>query len=156
MPHLFSPLERPLPDTLRQDLQTLLLRDNHSYLLWVRETQTSAESAPWFKVIFRGEEGHYSLRLEFAIPGWMDRRGVAAILPASRSVADCRRGEWAAVNLDEAPFRDLFQRLPRVARTCARLMNELWGPTETHDMRLEELAYLDQLSPTPFPKPGVR
>lgn len=157
MQNLLSPLEQPLPDTLRKDLEALARRDNNSYLQWVQHPEADSGVTPWFEVRLTGEEdGHYALRLTFWIPGWMDERGVSAILPASRSLADCRRGEWAAVELGSRRFPELSASLPRVARTCARLINELWGPTGSDGIQLEEMAYQEDLAPQPFPELGSR
>ena len=80
------------------------------------------------------QEDAVSLRAEFWIPEWMNARGVAAILPAHLVVADCEPGRYAVVELGTHPESEWEKQLPRLARTCARLLNELWGRTEALDV----------------------
>jgi hypothetical protein len=55
------------------------------------------------------------------------------------------------------PWAELEASVPRVARTCARLMNELWGPTTGEDVMLVGIDYLEPALPTPFHEvPGYR
>ncbi|MGV3722297.1 MAG: hypothetical protein ACO1SX_15430, partial [Actinomycetota bacterium] len=109
------------------------------------------ESARWFTVKLTGDGARYRLALEFWIPRWMDVRGVSAILPASRSVMECQPGVSAAVDLGSFPFSELAGSLPRWARTCARLINELWGVSATEDVHLHAMDYQEELEPVPFP-----
>jgi len=151
MQHLFTSLDRPLPDALREDLEALIARDNNSFLRWVDDPQVEPASARWFVVKFTGESGRYALRLELWLPAWMDERSLSAILPASRTVTECRRGERAAVELGTFRFAELERALPRWSRTCARLINELWGVSTSDGVHLQELGYQDELLREPFP-----
>ena len=151
MQHLFTPLERPLPEALQEDLEALLSRDNNSYVTWIDNPDVAPEVARWFTVKLTGDAARYNLTLEFWIPLWMDERGVAAILPASQSVLECRQGVRAAVDLGSFAFAELASRLPRWSRTCARLINELWGVSSTEDVHLHAIDYQDGLQPVPFP-----
>lgn len=151
MQHLFSPLERPLPEVLRQDLEALLSRDNNSFLTWVDDPEAMPDNARWFTVKLTGDGERYALRLEFWIPSWMDERGVSAILPASRSVSECRRGVQAAVDLGSFRFAELARSLPRWSQTCARLINELWGVSGAEDVHLHAIDYQEELLPISFP-----
>ena len=151
MPHLFSQIERPLPDVLAEDLRELLTWDNNCYLTWSRiDTDGDPAGGRWFTVRFSSDGRLYQFRLEFWIPRWMDERGVAAIVPASRSVAACEEGRWAAVELDWQARSQASASVPRVARTCARLINELWGPTQTAELLLTAMEYQNRLQERPF------
>ena len=118
--HLFSSLDRPLPEALQEDLESLCGRDNNSYLTWVSVgSDAEPDGSRWFTVKLNGEGRSYGLRLEFWIPGWMNERGVAAILPASQPVAGCRTGVSAAVDLGMRTAAELQAALPRAARLIA-------------------------------------
>ncbi|HWO88316.1 MAG TPA: hypothetical protein VNL98_04110 [Gemmatimonadales bacterium] len=149
---------RPLPETLLDDLRELLTWDNNCLLTWSgMGTETDPEGARWFTVKLSSDGERFALRLEFWIPEWMSERGVAAILPAHLQVEACRPGEWAAVDLGLRTWSELEASLPRVARTCARLINELWGPTEGEDVLLLTIDYQDEQLPLPFSElPGFR
>lgn len=143
--------ERPLPAVLLEDLRELLTWDNNCYLTWVRLTgEAETESQHWFTIQFGSDGRRFGLRLEFWIPDWMDQRGVEAILPAHLAVAAIETGRWAAVDLGRASWSGVIAGLPKVARTCARLMNELWGPTTALNVLLLTLEYQDEQLETPF------
>ena len=163
--HLFSSLDRPLPDALQEDLESLCGWDNNSYLTWVsigseaepplRASLAAPDASRWFTVKLNGDGQRYGLRLEFWIPAWMTERGVAAILPASLPVAGCRTGVSATVDLGLRTATELQAGLPRAARTCARLINELWGPTQTEGLLLLTMEYQEERLPEPFTPPLV-
>ena len=146
---LFSELERPLPQALLDDLTELLTWDNNAFLTWVR-TDDDIGGNRWFTVSLSSDGRQFGLRLEFWIPEWMTARGVTAILPAHLQLAECRLGTQATVDLGMRPWADVKASLPRVARTAARLMNELWGLTETDAVLLLAMEYQDELLETPF------
>jgi hypothetical protein len=149
---LFADDERPLPDRLSADLEELLTWDNNCFLTWVRVgPETDPQAPPWFTVRITGLGRAFRVRLEFALPPRMTERGVAAILPAHLSVAECQPGKEAAVEWATCRWSELRASLPRLARTCARLMNELWGRTETDAVLLLRMDYQDVRSETPFP-----
>ncbi len=149
---------RPLPEVLLEDLRELLSWDNNCYLTWVRLSgDAEAESQHWFTVKFGSDGRRFGLRLEFCIPDWMDQRGVEAILPAHLPVTAIERGRWAAVDLGRTSWSGATGSLPKVARTCARLMNELWGSTTALNVLLLTLEYQDERLETPFTEmPGYR
>jgi hypothetical protein len=151
MPHLFSALERPLPEVLEDDLQELLVWDNNCFLTW---SSVSSEGDPdgsrWFTVRLNSDGSRFGFSLEFWIPAWMSERGVAAILPASVAVAGCREGISATVELGLRRRSELVTSVPRLSRTCARLLNELWGPTQADGILLLVLDYQPELLDTPF------
>jgi hypothetical protein len=153
MPHLFSALERPLPQVLEDDLRELLTWDNNCFLTW---SSVSSEADPdgsrWFSVRLSSDGVRFRFQLEFWIPEWMGERGVAAILPASVSVTDCRDGVAATVELALYRRSELVASVPRVARTCARLINELWGRTEADGLLLLAIDYQHERLDTPFPQ----
>lgn len=156
MQNLFSELEKPLPETLLEDLADLLNRDNNCYLTWVDvDSAREASGTHWFTVEFSSDGYAFGLRLKFWIPGWMHERGVRAILPAHLAVSDCRAGREATVALPMTKRSELLADLPRIARTCARLINELWGPTGSDRILLRALDYQATRLDTPFPElPG--
>lgn len=153
MANLISPQSRPLPETLLEDLQKLTARDNNSFLTWCRlGAEPAGGEAPWFTVDYHSDGRRFGLRLAFWIPAWMNARGVAAILPARLLVTECDPGHQAEVDLGLERRSALLARLPAVARTCARLINELWGPTESEAVLLRVLDYAVEALPTPFPE----
>jgi len=156
MPHLFSSLERPLPEVLEDDLRELLTWDNNCFLTWSSvSSESDPEGSRWFTVKLSSDGSRFGFRLEFWIPDWMEERGVAAVLPASLAVAECRQGNFAAVDLGRKRRSELLASVPRVARTCARLINELWGPTLADGILLLAIDYQRDLLETPFPElPG--
>ena len=142
---------QPLPEVLLADLRELVTWDNNCFLTWV-QAPGDAESEPqrWFTVRL-GSDGHqFGLRLEVWIPGWMPQRGVEAILPAHLEPAEFIPGKLAAVDLGLQPWPELQRSLPRTARTCARLMNELWEPTTAREVLLLTLEYQDEQLEAPF------
>ena len=140
-----------LPEALQNDLEELLTWDNNCYLTWVRvDDGTVAEGSQPFTMQLTSDGREFGLRLEFWIPEWMNERGVSAILPASLSVAECRPGKSAAVEFGMRRWSEVETSLPRVARTCARLMNELWGRTDTDDVLLVTIDYQEEQLETPF------
>lgn len=142
----------PLPQLLLGDLEELASWDNNAYLTWERnEPLEQFQGIPWFRVFFSGDGTQFGLRLEFAIPIWMNARGVSAILPARLELTACTPGELAVVDYGLHPPGALLAALPGVARTCARLLNELWGPTDVTDIFLPTMEYQAVLHPTPFP-----
>lgn len=149
MPNLFSSLERPLPDVLREDLEELLTWENNCYLTWVQ--LDDEEPGSWRRLTVRlwSDGRRFCLTLDLGIPAWMDARAVEAILPAHLSVTSMEKGR-ALVDLGLKPWSELKSGLPRAARTCARLMNELWGPTTAENVMLVGIDYLDAQLPTPF------
>lgn len=153
MAHLFSSFERPLPQVLEDDLRELLTWDNNCFLSW---SSVSSESDPdgsrWFTVKLSSDGSRFGFRLEFWIPEWMDERGVAAILPASLTAAECRQGNFAAVDLGMRRRSELLASVPRVARTCARMINELWGLTLADGILLLAIDYQRDRLETPFPQ----
>jgi hypothetical protein len=152
MRSLFTGLDRPLPETLRDDLEDLLTWDNNAVLTWVRLDE--GEQGDWRKFTVRlRSDGHaFGLMLDFGIPDWMNERGVSAILPAHLAVWECERGKRASVDLGLRRWSELRTSLPRAARTCARLMNELWGVTGTQDVLLTGIDYDEVVLPTPYPE----
>lgn len=146
----------PLPETLQDDLEELLTWDNNCYLSWVSvSNENDPDGSRWFTVKFNGDGRAWALRLEFWIPEWMNARGAAAILPAHLSLADCTPGVEASACMELSRWSDVKASLPRVARTCARLINELWGRTESEDVLLLTIDYQDERFPVPFSKlPG--
>lgn len=153
MQHLFSSFERPLPDVLEDDLQELLNWDNNCFLTWSSVvSENDPDGSRWFSVKLNSDGRQFCLSLEFWIPGWMGERAVAAILPASVEVSDCRDGISATVNLAPRQRSELATSIPRVARTCARLINELWGPTQADGILLLTIEYQHERLDTPFPE----
>jgi hypothetical protein len=151
MQNLFASLDRPLPETLLEDLEELLSWDNNCFLTWVSVgDDTEAEGARWFTVRFSSDGRDFGLRLEFWIPQWMTARGVAAVLPASLPVAECKPGQQAAVDVGMERLSRVRANLPRLARTCARLINELWGRTESDGILLLAMEYQEQQLEMPF------
>jgi hypothetical protein len=156
MPNLFSGVGLSLPETLLDDLEELLTWDNNCYLTWVSVSDdTDPEGARWFTVQFSSDGRDFGLRLDFWIPEWMNARGVAAVLPAHMEVAECEPGSRAVVDLGMRRWSELKASLPKVARTSARLINELWGPTESDEVLLLTIEYQDEQHPVAFPSlPG--
>lgn len=153
MPHLFSALERPLPEVLEDDLRELLTWDNNCFLTWSSVcSETDPDGSRWFSVKLSSDGRRFSFRLEFWIPEWMGERGVAAILPASVPVAGCRDGISAGVDLEPRRRSELVSSVPKMARTCARLINELWGPTQADGILLLVIDYQHERLDTPFPQ----
>lgn len=153
MQHLFSSLERPLPDVLEDDLRELLNWDNNCFLTWSSVvSENDPDGSRWFSVKLNSDGHQFRLSLEFWIPGWMGERAVAAILPASVEVSDCRDGISATVDLAPRKRSELADGIPRVARTCARLINELWGPTQADGILLLAIEYQHERLDTPFPE----
>lgn len=151
MKNLFSGTGRSLPETLLDDLEELLTWDNNCYLRWVwAGNDTEAEGSRWFSVALSSDGREFGLRLQFWIPDWMTERGVSAILPASLSPADFHDGRWAAVDLGMRRWSEVEASLPKVARTSARLINELWGRTESEDVLLLTIEYQDEQLETGF------
>jgi hypothetical protein len=151
MPNLFSRGARPLPETLLEDLRELLTWDNNCLLTWGHVGgETDPDGSRWFSVLFSSNGSSFGLRLEFWVPDWMTERGVGAILPAHLSVADLYPGKRAVVDLGMRSRADLEASLPKVARTCARLMNELWGPTASDDVLLMTMEYQPEVRDEPF------
>lgn len=152
MQNLFSGIERPLPDLLQEDLGELLTWENNCYLTWVRLDDEEPDSWRRFTVRLWSDGRRFGFTLDFGIPAWMNARGVEAILPAHLQVSEISDGLRAEVELGLMGWRDLKISLPRVARTCARLMNELWGSTTGEDVMLVGIDYQEPLLPTPFPE----
>jgi hypothetical protein len=152
MRSLFSGLERPLPETLQDDLEDLLTWDNNAVLTWV--SLDEEEDGAWrkFSVKMYCDGRLFGLALDFGIPEWMNARGVGAIVPASLRVGEVESGKRASIDLGPRKWSELRVGLPRVSRTCARLMNELWGPTHTEDVLLTGIDYAEELLPTPYPE----
>jgi len=152
MPNLFSRASRPLPDTLLDDLTELLTWDNNCLLTWGHlGDDNEPDGTRWFSVLYSSDGRSYGLRLEFWIPEWMNERAVAAVLPASLSAGETVPGKRAAVDLGMRPRAEVAASLPKVARTCARLMNELWGLTASDDVLLVAMEYQEELLDAPFP-----
>jgi hypothetical protein len=150
MPNLFQRGARPLPDTLCEDLEELLTWDKNCLLTWGHVgNEGDAGDARWFSVFFTASGTAFGLRLEFWIPAWMTERGVAAILPAHLQVTEVVGGKRAVVDLGMRPRAEVEASLSRVARTCARLMNELWGPTSSEDVLLLTMEYQADLPDEP-------
>jgi hypothetical protein len=152
MPNLISRKRRPLPDVLLEDLNELVTWDNNCYLSWTKADPEGKMAPRWFKVRFGSDTLLFGLTLEFWVPAWMDARGVRAILPAHLEVLECEPGRSATVALGMGKWSEVQSSLPRVARTCARLVNELWGPTESDGVLLAEIDYQPETLPTPFPE----
>jgi hypothetical protein len=151
MQKLFADTDVPLPATLQDDLEELLTWDNNCFLSWVSvSTEQDPDGTRWFRVKLSSDGSCVWLRLEFWIPEWMTERGAAAILPAHLSLDGCRPGVEAAVDLPPLRWSELRGTLPRVARTCARLINELWGRTDTEDVLLLTIDYQEHRLETPF------
>ena len=156
MQNLFSGIERPLPEILLLDLKELLTWDNNCHLTWVRLDDDDPETWKRFSVRLWSDGRRFALNLAFGIPSWMNSRGVEAILPAHLEVSEWETGR-AVVCLGLQKWSELKSGLPRSARTCARLMNELWGPTSGQDVMLVGIDYLEPLLPIPFTEiPGHR
>jgi hypothetical protein len=150
MQNLFSAEGSPLPESLQEDLEELLTWDNNCYLTWVRMGGVPSEESRWFTVKLSSDGRDFGLRLEFWIPAWMTARGVEAVLPASLALSDCVPGERAVVDLGMRKWSEVQASLPKVARTCARLINELWGLTRSEELLLMTVDYQDEQSATPF------
>lgn len=152
MPNLFSRGAKALPEVLLEDLRELLTWDNNCLLTWSNAGDDGdADGSRWFSVLFSSDGRQFGLRLEFWIPAWMDERGVAAVLPASLSNSEVVDGKRAAVDLGMKPRNEVEAGLPKAARTCARMMNELWGPTVSDDVLLLTMEYQPDLLDPPFP-----
>lgn len=151
MQNLFAGLDRPLPAILQEDLEELLTWENNCYLTWVQLDDDDPGTWRKFNVRLWSDGHRFALTLDFGVPEWMDARGVEAILPAHLPVSEMERGRRAVVELGLKPWPELRSGLPKVARMCARLMNELWGPTKGEDVMLVGIDYLEPQSPTPFP-----
>lgn len=152
MQNLFSGMERPLPELLQEDLGELLTWENNCYLTWVRLDDDEPDSWRRFTVRLWSDGARFGLTLDFGIPGWMNRRAVEAILPAHLSSVEVEEGLQAVVQLGLRPWKELQGSLPKVARTCARLMNELWGPTTGEDVMLVGIDYTEPQLPISFPE----
>lgn len=151
MPHLFSSFERPLPDVLEDDLRELLAWDNNCFLTWSSlRSDDDSDVSRWFTVKLNSDGVRFGFSLEFWIPEWMGERGVGAILPASLTVNGCRTGHSATVELGLRRRSELAASVPRLARTCARLINELWGPTLPDGVLLLAIEHQDALLDRPF------
>jgi len=142
-----------LPEMLQADLDDLLDWDNNCFLTWTRVPgEADPDASRWFTALLSSDGERFSLRLEFWIPRWMSERGVAAILPAHLSVTAAVPGERAVVEIASGRWSELKAALPRVARTCARLINELWGRTESDQVLLLTVEYQHERLPVPFSK----
>lgn len=142
---------KPLPEVLLGDLRELLTWDNNCFLTWVQApSDVEGEPQRWFTVRLGSDGQKFGLRLEFWIPAWMSQRGVAAILPAHLEPSTFEPGRLAAVDLGLQPWPELERSLPKVSRTCARLMNELWGPATAREVLLLTLEYQDEQLEAPF------
>jgi len=151
MQHLFTDLERPLPDSLAENLAELLQWDNNCFLTWVSvPCEADPDGSRWFTVRLSSDGKGFGFQLEFWIPNWMSERGIAAVLPARLGVQSCEAGVRAAVELRKGRWSELKLSVPQVARTCARLINELWGPTESADLLLVAMEFQDERLPTKF------
>ena len=151
MQNLFSAEGTPLPETLLEDLEELLTWDNNCYLTWVRMgSGAPSDDSRWFTVKLGSDGRDFGLRLEFWIPAWMNARGVEAVLPASLALTECVPGQRASVELGMRKWSEVHASLPRVARTCARLINELWGLTSSEELLLMTVDYQDEQLATPF------
>jgi hypothetical protein len=151
MPSLSDGTPRPLPEALLADLRELLTWDNNCFLTWISvDPDPQTEDSRWFTVRLSADGTQFRVLLEFWIPTWMTSRGVAAILPAHLEVHDCREGVKASVELGLRRWSEIRGGLPKVARTCARLMNELWGRTDGEDILLLAMEHEAELLPTPF------
>jgi hypothetical protein len=151
MPNLFTRGSRPLPDTLFEDLQELLTWDNNCLLTWGHVGgEAEPDGSRWFSVLFSRSARGFNLRLEFWVPEWMAERGLEAILPAHLKVTDIVTGKRAAVDLGSRSREEWEASLPKVARTCARLLNELWGVTASDDVLLMGMEYQQELAAEPF------
>ena len=153
MQNLFSGSGPPLPETLLADLEELLTWDNNCLLTWVSlGNDCDRQNSRWFTVLLTSDGQQFGLRLEFWVPEWMTARGVDAVLPAHLSVQACTPGKEATVDLGMRRWSELEASLPKVARTSARLMNELWGPTVTDEVLLLTIEYQEEQLETPFPQ----
>jgi hypothetical protein len=151
MQSLFAALERPLPETLLDDLQELVTWDNNAYLTWVGlSTEEDPDGSRWFSAKFSSDGETFGLRLEFWIPEWMTERALAAILPAHLGVDGFTRGVEGAVEVSRGRWPEVRAGLPRVARTCARLINELWGRTDSDGVLLLTIDYQEERLEIPF------
>lgn len=130
---LFDP-DQPLPNRLREDIAVLLAAEGGGVRTWVRAETGEASGERYFTLRKTCNAGRAALRLEFWIPDWMSARGAAAILPAHLAVEECLPGERAVVPLGERPEAEWQPEAPRLGRTCARLMNELWGRTDAPEV----------------------
>jgi hypothetical protein len=149
MQNLFGSSDQTLPEVLQDDLEELLTWDNNAYLTWM-SVNSEAENACWFTVKLSSNGRDFGLRLEFWIPEWMTARGAAAVLPANWSLSECKNGERAVVDLGMGKWSAMVAALPRISRTCARLMNELWGETDVDDVMLMTIDYQDDQLEVPF------
>ncbi|HEU4753986.1 MAG TPA: hypothetical protein VFU47_12830 [Armatimonadota bacterium] len=143
--------EQSLPGQLQSDLEELLTWDNNCALTW-SSLEGETDETHWFRAELRSNGREFGLRLKFWIPEWMGERGVAAILPAHLQVEECAPGRHAAVSVGMGKWSALETSVPKVARTCARLINELWGSTDGDDVLLVSLDYLEEQLETPFQK----
>jgi hypothetical protein len=150
MQNLFSGMERPLPELLQDDLKELLTWENNCVLTWVRLDDEELDSWRRFSVQLWSDGRLFALALDFGIPAWMTQRGVEAVLPAHLAVSEIEPGARAAVNLGLRKWSQVRTDLPRTARTCARLINELWGATRGEDLMLVGIDYLEYQLSTPF------
>lgn len=150
MQHLFSGMERSLPQLLQADLEELATWDNNCYLTWVQLDDEEAGSWRKFTVRLWSDGRQFGLALDFGVPEWMDLRAAEAILPAHLSVTSMDRGRRAVVETGLKQWPRLKESLPKTARTCARLINELWGPTEGDDVMLVGIDYLETVLPVSF------
>jgi hypothetical protein len=137
MPSQSGGNSKPLPDTLLEDLRELLTWDSNCFLTWMSvQPDPATEDSRWFIVRLSSDGHRFGLLLEFWIPAWMNERGVQAILPAHLTVTDCRDGVKVSVDLGLHRWSELKAMLPKVARTSARLINELWGRTDAEGVLL--------------------
>ncbi len=135
---LFDSPEDELPERLEEDLAELLDEEPDALLSW-EDIRDESDRPRWFQVLLYRRDGVAGLRFSFWIPAWMKQAGVAAMLPARLRVDDCEPGAQATTHLAASSLQEVRSRLPQAAHLVARLMNDLWGPTEAEDVWLREI-----------------
>ncbi len=133
---LFDP-DRPLPELLTVDIGALLSEAGDGSVSWTPLDAQDEATERRFTLRKVASEERIALALEFRIPAWMTERGVLAILPAHLVPTECRDGHSATVELGARAESEWRAELTRLCRTCARLMNELWGRTDAVDVASE-------------------
>lgn len=144
--------EPSLPERLAEDLAELFASERAAFLTW-QDRRDESERPRWFRALAGPEDATgaapWRLRFQCWIPGWMQERGVRAILPARLQVDDCQPGAWASTTVATGSFAELQRGLAPAARVAARLIQELWGATAADEVWLRELADQEPTSATP-------
>jgi len=142
MRNLFSEMDRPLPQAVEAALLAHLKGEDPVELTW-RPIATPANAAaePFFTIRVEADDARRRrASYRFWAPDRLSRRGLEALLPARLSLTAHEPGVAAAAEETFPSLKELRDRIGPLAGMIARLMNTLWGVTETREVFLEQAA----------------